>query len=323
MKAFVTGGTGFIGSHLVDRLLQQGDTEVSCLVRGNEKWLKGRKYNQIKGDLQDLDVLKHALKGVDIIFHNAALVKAPNWQQFEVANVDAAENLVRIAQKVGVSKVVILSSQAAAGPSSGIPVSEDSPMKPVSMYGESKKLMEERIEKICKDGYPVTIVRPPAVYGPREENIFSFFKSASKGLCPIVGNGKSPKISLTHVHDLVSGIILAANYPHEGIEKFYISSEETYNWNQIKDATSFALGRKLLPLKINANLVKKAGVLSETVSSLFGSYPIFNKEKAIEMTLEWTCSVDKAKKLLGYRQTVSLEHGILDTIRWYQKHHWI
>ncbi len=323
MKAFVTGGTGFIGSHLVDRLIQRGDVEVSCLVRGNEKWLKGKSFTKVQGDLLDLDILKRALKGVDVVFHNAALVKAPTWQQFEVANVDAAENLVRLAQKAGVKKVVILSSQAAAGPSSGTPIDETAPLRPVSKYGESKKLMEERVQLLTRDGYPVTIVRPPAVYGPREENIYSFFKSAAKGICPIIGNGKTPRVSMVHVQDLVDGILLAAQYPHEGIETFFISSEQTYNWNQIKEATSFALGRRLLPVYVSPKIVQKVGAISESVGSFFGSYPILNREKAKELSLEWTCSVEKANKLLGYRQQVSLEQGILDTVRWYQKHHWI
>lgn len=323
MKAFVTGGTGFIGSHLVDRLLQQGDVEVSCLVRGNEKWLSGKNYKRVTGDLLDIEILKKAIQDVDIVFHNAALVKAPTWAQFETANVDSAEHIVRLAQKVGVGKVVILSSQAAAGPSNGTPLSEDAPMKPVSMYGESKKLMEERVKKSLNSDMPVTIIRPPAVFGPREENIYSFFKSAAKGICPIIGNGKTPRVSMIHVHDLVSGMLQAASYPHEGIEKFFISSEETYSWNQIKEATSLALGRRLLPIYVKPSIVKKVGSISESIGALFGTYPILNKEKALELSLEWTCSVEKAKKVLGFRQALNLEQGILDTIRWYKHHHWI
>lgn len=323
MKAFVTGGTGFIGSHLVDRLLEQGDVEVSCLVRGNEKWLSGKKYNRISGDLSDLDAIKRAIKDVDVVFHNAALVKAPHWSQFETANVDSAENIVRLAQKNGVGKVVILSSQAAAGPSKGTPISETDSMNPVSMYGKSKKLMEERLSQCSTADMPITIVRPPAVFGPREENIYSFFKSAAKGICPIIGNGRTPRVSMIHVHDLVSGILQAASYPHEGLEKFFISSEETYCWNEIKEATSLALGRRLLPVYVKPSLVKTVGSISESLGAFFGAYPILNKEKALELSLEWTCSVEKAKKLLGFRQTLSLEQGILNTVRWYKHHHWI
>jgi nucleoside-diphosphate-sugar epimerase len=277
----------------------------------------------IKGDLFDFTAIKEALHGVDVVFHLAALVKAPTWQTFEAANVDAAETIVRLAQKAGVKKVVLLSSLAATGPSNGIPVTEEFELKPVSMYGKSKKVMEERITKIVNDSTAITIIRPPAVFGPREENIYSFFKSASKRICPIIGNGETPKVSMIHVYDLIQGIMLASDYEHSGIQTFFISSEQAYTWNQIMSATSQALGKKLFPIYVKPNLVKKVGAFVESAGNLVGHYPILNREKSVELSLEWVCSTQKAQTLLGFRQTISLEQGVLNTIQWYEQHHWI
>ncbi|MEX0894195.1 MAG: NAD-dependent epimerase/dehydratase family protein, partial [Balneolaceae bacterium] len=84
MKAFVTGGTGFIGSHLVDALLEDSKwSEVKCLVRNREKWLTGKEYTRVKGDLHSISVLKQALHNVDVIFHLAGVVKAPSRKEFD------------------------------------------------------------------------------------------------------------------------------------------------------------------------------------------------------------------------------------------------
>jgi dihydroflavonol-4-reductase len=322
MKAFVTGGTGFIGSHLVDALLKYGH-EVRCLVRKNEKWLHGLNYHQIRGDLHDLIALKNGMEGSDIIFHLGAIVKAKNKSEFTYANVEATENVLRLARKAGVPKLVLLSSLAAAGPSFNRPVTETDPMMPVSIYGESKKEMELMAQKLAGPEISVTIIRPPAVYGPREEQIYTFFKTAARGLCTIIGDGKSTRISLVHVDDVVRGLLLAADQQTQGVNTYFISSEETYTWHQIRDVTAEALGRKLFTVHIPPDMVKKIAGVVESTASFFGQYPVINREKAKELVLEWTCSVDKAKKELGYRQDVSLREGIHNTISWYRKHNWI
>ncbi|HKJ31180.1 MAG TPA: NAD(P)-dependent oxidoreductase [Balneolales bacterium] len=322
MKAFITGATGFIGSHLVDFLNEQ-NVEVRCLVRNQEKWLEGRDYIRVNGDLHDLDALKKGLEGVDVLFHLAAIVMAPDKKKFELVNVEGTEIIVRLAQKMSVKKIVVLSSLAAVGPSISRPVTESDRMYPISMYGESKKKMEEIIHKISEPDDSITILRAAAVYGPREEQIYTFFKIAAKGICPIVGDGKSPRISLVHVQDVVQGLWLAANYKHAGVHTFFVSSEETYTWDQIRKATARALGKRLRPIYIKTDIVKKLAGFVEKFASFFGKYPVFNQEKANEMVLEWTCSVEKAKKELHYHQQVSLEEGILETILWYKKHHWL
>jgi len=324
MKAFVTGGTGFIGSHLADQLI--GDDQwsaVKCLVRNDEKWLKGKPFEKISGDLDSIKVIDRALKDTDTLFHLAAIVKAPSRKEFLHANVQATENLIRLAQKNNVHKLVILSSLAAAGPSNNEPLKEDAEMKPVSMYGESKKMMEEMILNLAGDDMSITILRPPAVYGPREDQIFTLFNMMSKGIAPIVGDGENPKLSLLFVQDLVQAILKASNQTEKGVHTYFIGGDRITNWNEIRDIVSTVLDKKTITLKIKPSWVKKIAGAVETTAALFGSYPVLNREKANEMILSWTCSHEKAEKELSYKPDYSLEEGISRTLRWYKKHNWL
>lgn len=226
MRAFVTGGTGFVGSHLVDALIDSEKySEIRCLVRKDEKWLTDKAYSKIQGDLFDLQTISSALENVDVIFHVAGLVRAPKWSEFERANVEATENLIRIAQKKGITNLVILSSLAATGPSNGIPVNEDTPFKPLSLYGESKKEMEKVIHQIAGNKDSIKIIRPPAVFGPRETDIYTIFKTMKLGIFPMVGDGNSPKVSMVYVSDLVNGNLQAAEKNEKGIHTYFMGGE--------------------------------------------------------------------------------------------------
>lgn len=325
MKAFVTGGTGFVGSHLVEALIASPDyTEVRCLVRSSDKWLSGLDFTRVTGDLSNLQAISKALDGIDVLFHNAAVLRAPSKKEFTRANVDATENLIRIAQKKGVKNYVILSSLAGVGPSHGTPVTEKTRMNPVSMYGESKKEMETIIHKIADKSDSIKIIRPPAVYGPREADIYTFFKTFSSGFCPIVGDGNHPTLSMVYVKDLVDGIMLSSQKTDPGVHTYFIGGEqEEYSWNQIRKITSIVMGKKAIPIKIKPEWVKKIATVIEGSASLIGKYPVVNKEKANEMVQEWVCSSQKAKKELGYNPQISIQEGLSRTIRWYKKNNWL
>ena len=324
MNAFITGATGFIGSHLADKLIQDPNWgEIKCLVRSKEKWLEGKKYTRIDGDLGSIKVIERALDDVDVIFHNAAIVKATSQAEFDHANVDATENIIHLAKKTGVKKLVILSSLAASGASNGTPLVEKDPMKPVSMYGKSKKKMEQMIHREADPDSSITIIRPPAVYGPREEQIFTLFKIMNRGIAPIVGDGEDPKISLLYVDDLIQAILLAADQKHNGVHTYFVSGDKDTNWNEIGEIVETIFGKNLTKIKLRSAWVKNIAGIIETTASFFGTYPVINKEKANEMVLEWTCSHQKASDELLYKPEYSLEEGLSRTIRWYKKHNWL
>lgn len=322
-KVFVTGGTGFIGSHLVDRLLDNGDNEVYALIRSHDKWLDNKTIQRIKGDLHDAGALREGMNNAKTVFHVAGLVKAPESYLLDQANVDATENVLRMAMKQKVTKLVILSSLAACGPGYEAPLSEEDPLRPVTMYGKSKKKMEEMVHRVADDDISVTIIRPPAVYGPRENQIFSVFQMASWRFFPIIGDGHSTKISLVHVDDLIDGIMLAAAEHNPGVETYFITSEQVYTWNEISITMEKALQKRLFTIKIPHKFVQFAGAAAEHTASLFGRYPVVNRDKAKELGLPWICSADKAKSNLGYRSRVSLYDGFSQTINWYKKNHWL
>ena len=325
MKAFVTGATGFIGSHLVEELLRRGYDEVRCLVRKDLRWLAGLDVLEVRGDLFSADTIREAVAGVDYVYHVGGVTRAKDWDTFERANVRATEHLLEAVAEVnpGISKVLVTSSLAAVGPCEEGIATEESPLRPLSRYGRSKAEMEAAIERF-HGRVPLVVIRPPAVYGPREADIYTFFKTLKAGFCPVVGNPHAPSLSLVHVRDLVRGMAAAAEAPVTTGETYFIGSETFYSWNDVKDAATAALGRGALMVAVPPALVGVVGAVVEMVGRLTGSYPPLNREKALEIrSVCKQCSIDKARRDFGYRQEVGLKEGVADTIAWYRREGWL
>ncbi|MEX0594181.1 MAG: NAD-dependent epimerase/dehydratase family protein [Balneolaceae bacterium] len=324
MKAFVTGGTGFIGSHLVDALLEQyPDSPPRCLIRSDMRWLKGKPIEPVHGDLFDENAILEGLKGCDTLFHLAAILKAPTQEALDRVNVEATERLFQLALKAGVQRVLILSSLAASGPSKGRPRIETDTPVPTSMYGISKWAMEKRIHECAPTGLPVTLIRPPVVYGPREDQVYTWFQMVNRGICPIVGRGESPKLSMVHVSDLVEGTLTAAKTDRDGVSTYFLTGPEIANWNRLRDLTLTLLDKKAVTLYVPPSWVRRLAAVTETTAGWFGHYPVFNREKADEMILEWTCSSDLATQELGYSPRYTLDNGFKETLQWYQEKEWL
>ncbi len=324
--ALVTGASGFVGSHLVDLLLDKG-WNVRVLVRKTSslKWLEGKNIEIHDCGFFDYEELKKAVSGVDYVFHVAGVVRAKTPKQFYRGNVETTKNLINAILEVNtdIKRLLVVSSFAANGPAKDeTGAKENDEPHPISQYGKSK-LEEEKLVKQYFDKIPITIVRPPAVYGERETDIYIFFKTFKSGLMTMVGFDKK-LVSLVHAEDLVNGIFLAATNEKSIGETYYVGSEKFYTWDEIGDATAKAFGKDAFRIRIPHIIVYIIGAIAQFFS-LFSKRPAtFNFEKAREFVQKYQiCDTTKAVKELGYHQNVSLESGIKRTVEWYKEMKWL
>ncbi len=319
MKALVTGAAGFIGSYLVETLKERG-YEVTCLARrsSNLKWIEHLGLKYIVFDLSDVESHADEIDGFDYIFHLAGVTKGSCERDFFHANTECTEKLVRVAAERGgnLKRFIYLSSLAAIGPGNGGPVREDSPPRPVSIYGRSK-LEGERAVLQHRGKLPVTIIRPPAVYGPRDTDFFVMFRMIKKGIFPFWGRCI---YSLLYVEDLVRGIVLAAEKKEAAGEIFFLSDDMVYTNEDIAAEISQAIGVKAMKIRLPRSLLPYLALVGQKIDKR----GIINTDRINDfMYSNWTCDSSKAKNELGFRSRIMLREGIKWTADWYRIHRWL
>ncbi len=329
---FVTGGTGFVGSHLVEELLRRGAESVRCLVRSDPKWLADLDVEVVRGDLSDVETLWTALDGVDAVYHVAGVTRAEDRATFERVNVQGTLNLMGAVKHAApdVDRVLVTSSLAAVGRCEQEVATEDVPLRPVSHYGRSKAQMEAALRDPHEmttsyaEALPLTVVRPPAVYGPRDRDILDFFRTVQQHVCPVVGWGSEPAVSLIHVRDLVRGMVALATTSATAGDTYFLSSNTPYAWNDVKAAATEALDTWAVTVPVPGPLLGAVGTVAEGWGRITGSYPPLNREKTREIRYGCTmCSHDKAAAAVGFEQQIPLDEGVRATIDWYQNHGWL
>ena len=320
MKAFVTGATGFIGSFLAEALVRKGYT-VTCLVRKTSdlKWIRHLDMDILHADLADPDAYAGRLREFDHIFHVAGLTKADSEKAFFHANAECTRILAAAVAKEnpGLKRFLLVSSLAAAGPSlDGVPLTEGAVPLPVSAYGRSK-LAGERAALSSAGSIPVTVIRPPAVFGPRDRDFLLVFKTAQKGVFPYWGKCS---YSLIYVEDLVRGLILAAERNEAAGKTYFLADSRIYSNDDIWQALSAAVGRKAVRLRLPRSVLP---VLAAVIQK-FQKKGIINADKMQEIRFpHWTCDPEKAGKELGFFTEMTLGEGFSKTIGWYRKEKWL
>lgn len=326
MIAVVTGGTGFVGSHLVDLLLLKG-YEVRCIVRKTSdlKYLNGKDVKIFDCGLYDKEALEEILKDTDYLYHVAGVVRSKTKAGFFKGNVDTTKTLLEVIAKVnpGIKRVVIVSSLTACGPSlNGKPCDEETIPNPITTYGKSK-LAEEELAKGFMDKISITICRAPAIYGEREADIYAMFKGVKQGVMTLVGFNEKT-LSLIHGRDFVQGIYKAANSEKSIGQIYFISSEEIYNWDTVSTAMEKAVGKKALRIKIPHFIIYIIGGISHFFNYFSSKPATFNLEKAKDFVqTNWTCDTSKAKRDFEYSQEISLDEGMKSTVEWYRDNNWL
>ncbi len=325
MKALVTGGTGFIGSHLVEALLKNG-VEVRCLVRdlGHLKWLAGLDVEIIRGDTDIEASLSAAVAGVDYVFHAAGITKAARaWDYYRV-NAQGTENLLRAALREAgrIRKFVLVSSQAAAGPSKdGVPRREDDEPMPVSDYGRSK-LLAERHALAVKDELNIAIVRPTSVYGPRDRDIFTFFKMVQRGFRTAFFEKRL--LSVCFVSDIVEGTVNAAFEETKSGDAFFLAHPDVLDWDFIGEAIARALGVRPRRVVIPVPLMGAVALCAEAFSVFSRKPALLNSQKMAEIRQRfWVVATNKAEEVLKFKARVDFPTGAKITAEWYRLHGWL
>ncbi len=326
-RILVTGATGFIGSHLVDALLERGNT-VRVLARANStsEALKGKQIEVVKGDYSDIESLKKAVKDVDYIYHVAGVTKALDEKTYIEGNVIATENLLKATFEASptVKRFLHVSSGAAAGPSPSAeePIDETAPPKPVTLYGKTKLQAEE----VCKRFYeklPITIVRPSIIYGERDKDLLEHFKTVKSGIIPIFGTAEK-KYDYLYVKDLIEGMIAAAESEKTNGEIYFLSGK-AHNWEEVGEAAKKALGKSFAIKIIFPDwLSATVAAVVEDINKAQGKISILNRDRARDgKERYWTFSTKKAKRDFNFAQKTSLEEGFQRTVNWYRENYWI
>lgn len=320
MKAFVTGGNGFIGSFLAEFLLEKG-YEVCCLVRptSNLQWVKDLPVRFVYGDLYDKDFLIDLVKKQEYVFHLAGKIKARHWDDYYMTNVTGTRNLAEACAEgnSNLKRFVYVSSIAASGPSGkGKLKDEEDADSPVNEYGKTKLLGEDVVRSLGTR-MPFVILRPPNVLGPRQEELYSILKILQSRVKLLLGNGDK-QLSICFIGDLVRGIEMAATSEHTVGKTYFITDGNTYSWREIADTIAEELGVSPFVIPVPYVLLLTIASLLGFVARLRGEKSFFDAStlKRIRTTY-LTYDSSKASRDFGFSARTDMATGIKRTVEWY------
>jgi dihydroflavonol-4-reductase len=318
--ALVTGASGFVGGHLVEELASSG-ASVRCLVRSgsDRQWLAAG-VDIAVGSMDDEQSLARAVDGADVVYHLAAQTSAVRDSDYDRVNYGGVVKLLAaMAKHARRSRLVFCSSLAVGGPArAGRPLTEADPPAPIGPYGVSKARAEVAV---AASGVESVIVRPPAVYGPRDRDVLTVFRLAARGLVLRTGP-RGQQLALIHVRDLVRGLI-AAGRTREASGVFYVNGAN-HGWEAITAAIAAAVGRRPHVIGLPGAAVMAAGVVVRQWARWSGTRPSITPERALDLAQpSWTCDDSRARAELGYSPTVQMEIGIRETADWYRSAGWL
>ena len=322
MKALVTGGTGFVGSHLIDTLLAQGD-QVTALVRSPAKAarLTAAGVRLVEGDLHATDQLRDASEDVEVVYHVAGRVSAPDDDAFLRANRDGTANVLAAAAESGRPRFVLVSSMAAGGPAArGRPLTGTEEPRPVTAYGRSKLAGEQ----VVRAGpLPWVILRPPLVYGPRDTDVLKLFKLVRWGIAPVFGSGDQ-ELSAIYGSDLATALAAAGRSPGT-VGKVYLPCHpEVFTSAEFVRQIGAVTGRRPLLVRVPEPIGRGLLSLIGGAAKLVGQASVLSAEKADEFfEAAWTGDPSTLMRDTGWSPTYDLVSGLAATDAWYRAEGWI
>lgn len=320
-RILVTGGAGFIGSHLIDLLLDKG-CSVKALVRNETAININPKPNLefIYGDIKDRENLPKAVEGIDAVFHLAGAVGSSRHDERDLfdTNVYGTENMLWASRDRGIKRFIYCSSVGVLGHIENPPAAEDYPYNPSDPYEMSKCEGEKIALRYASDRMDVVVVRPAWVYGPRDRRTLKLFQAIKKKRFFIMGDGKT----LEHpvfVTDLVEGLHLCLENRAKRGEIFHIGGDEIVTIEEMCGIIAELLGVRIPKIHVPVFLAKGIGYLSDAAFRVFDKKSPITPSKVGFFLKDRAYSIAKAKAVLGFTPRVSLREGLRKTVEWYKR----
>lgn len=326
MKALVTGATGFTGGRLARFLADRGD-QVRALVRhlADAGSLASPSIAIVQGDLTDRASLEHALAGMDVVYNIAALYREAGLSaaEYRAVNAVAVGEIVELAKRSGVRRVVQCSTVGVHGDVEHPPANEDAPLRPGDIYQETK-LEGERIgaDAARRTGVEFVIARPSGIYGPADRRLFKIFGAVARGRFVMLGSGRH-FYHVTYIDDLCEGFRLCATVPQAAGRTYILAGAEITTLAELVEITAEVARVKPPRRRLPVWPVWLAGAACEAVCVPFGISPPLYRRRVDFFRKSRAFDISRARAELGFAPKVGLREGIGRTLEWYREQRWI
>ncbi|NJL58025.1 NAD-dependent epimerase/dehydratase family protein [bacterium] len=322
----VTGGKGFLGSHIVSHLAQRGD-RVRILARPKvtESELEDAPHEIVWGDIRDRAVVERAVDGVDNVIHVVSNFRKGGSDKKEAysVNVEGTLNVLEAAKKFEVKHLIHCSTIGVHGTVLEIPANEQTPFNPTDLYQETKVIAEQQVWDFYKEtGMPITVIRPISLFGPGDMRMLKLFRLIRKGRFVIVGNGEV-LFHPSYIDDVVRGFLLCLNNEKAVGEAFIIGGEGYLTLNELCVLIATELGVEPPKIRVPMAPMIFLATLCERVCEPLGVEPPLHRRRVSFFQNNRAFSIGKVRQTLGYEPQFSLEEGIQKTIQWYKEQGWL
>ena len=326
MKVLLTGATGFVGSHIVDSLIARGiATAVLLRPTSNRRFIEPHlpRLDMRIGSITDPQSLGPAMRDITHVIHCAGCTKALHVSEFHEVNHLGTRHVVEAInqQPARIQRFIHISSLAAGGPAvPDKPAREDDPPHPISEYGKSK-LAGEQAAGRCKSDY--VVLRPPAVFGPRDDGFLSLFKAVKAHILPHLGSNRLA-LSFVFAKDLAEATVICLTHPAAVGKTFYVASPAIIRAHGLADEIALQMNTWTLPLPLPAAALWPVCVLQEIVSRLTGKPNVLSRQKYAELRAPgWVCDPARLRQELGFVCATPLKAGIAEALAWYRQQGWL
>jgi len=326
MRVALTGASGYTGGRLLAALRARGE-DVAVLVRpaSVSEGIRSLASEVIEGDLGDAAAASRLIEGAEVVVHVAAVYRTAGHPDsyYREVNVGGTERLLEAAARQGVRRFVHTSTVGVHGHVEQPPADENAPFAPGDIYQATKAEAEAlALDFHRRRGVPVAVVRPGAIYGPRETRFLKLFRAIARGRYAIVGSGRT-FYHPVYIDDLVSGFLLTLDRPEAVGESFLICGPSYVSQAELAALVARHTGGSVLPFRIPARPIQWAGDLVEAFCVPLGLEPPLHRRRVDFWTKSRAFTIDKARRLLGYEPKVDLDEGIARTAAYYREAAWL